>query len=29
VSGGQLDRPSLEEWIARRGLQAEWRVASS
>jgi hypothetical protein len=28
VSGGQLDRPSLAEWIERRGLQTEWRLVS-
>jgi hypothetical protein len=28
VSGDQLDRPSLNEWIDRRGLQAEWRLVS-
>lgn len=25
VSGGQLDRAALNEWIQRRGLAAEWR----
>jgi hypothetical protein len=25
VSGEQLDRAALDEWIARRGVQAEWR----
>jgi hypothetical protein len=25
VSGGQLDRPALEDWIRRRGLEAEWQ----
>ena len=29
VSGEQLDRPALDEWINRRGLQAEWAIASS
>ena len=29
VSGAQLDRPALNEWINRRGLQAEWAIASS
>ena len=29
VSGGQLDRPSLNEWIEQRGLQNEWRLASN
>jgi hypothetical protein len=28
VSGGQLDRPSLAEWIERRGLQKEWRLVA-
>ncbi len=28
VSRRQLDRPSLEEWIERRGLLTEWRLAS-
>jgi hypothetical protein len=28
VSGEQLDRPALNDWIHRRGLQAEWRLVS-
>jgi hypothetical protein len=24
VSGKQLDRPMMQGWIQRRGLQAEW-----
>lgn len=29
VSGEQIDRPALSEWIARRGLASEWqRVAT-
>jgi hypothetical protein len=28
VSGEQLDRPSLQDWIQRRGLQAEWQLIS-
>ena len=28
VSGEQLDRPALEEWIRRRGLELEWRRAT-
>jgi hypothetical protein len=28
VSGHQLDRPSLNEWIQRCGLQTEWQLAS-
>jgi hypothetical protein len=28
VSGEQLDRPTLTEWIEKLGLQAEWRVAT-
>ncbi|HPI66140.1 MAG TPA: hypothetical protein PK202_12610, partial [Verrucomicrobiota bacterium] len=28
VSGGQIDRPALDEWIERRGLQTEWRLVS-
>ena len=27
VSGGRIDRPALDEWIERRGLQTEWRLA--
>ena len=26
VSSSQLDRPSLDEWIERRGLQPQWRL---
>ena len=30
VSGDQLDRPALEEWLQRQGLAAEWaRVSAS
>lgn len=29
VSGEQLDRAALNEWIERRGLQAEWGRAST
>ena len=29
VSGSQLDRSALNEWIARRGVEAEWRQVSS
>jgi len=28
VSGDQFDRSALNEWIQRRGLQAEWRLVS-
>jgi hypothetical protein len=28
VSGEQLDRPTLNEWIQRQGLETEWRQAS-
>jgi hypothetical protein len=28
MSGEQLDRVALSEWIQRRGLQAEWRLVS-
>ena len=28
VSGDQLDRANLSEWIQRRGLEAEWRLVS-
>jgi hypothetical protein len=28
VSGEQLDRSALTEWIQRRGLEAEWRQVS-
>ena len=28
VSGEQLDRPVLHDWIERRGLQAEWKLVS-
>ena len=27
VSGEQLDRTALDQWIARRGLEAEWQKA--
>jgi hypothetical protein len=29
VSGGQLDRSALNEWIQRRSLQSEWRLVSA
>jgi len=29
VSGDQLDRAALKDWIERRGVQAEWQKASS
>jgi hypothetical protein len=29
ISGDQLDRPSLADWIKRRGLETEWRLASA
>lgn len=29
VSGDQFDRPALNDWIQRRGLEAEWRLVSS
>jgi hypothetical protein len=28
VTGEQLDQPALQEWIQRRGLQAEWKMVS-
>ncbi len=28
VSGEQLDRTALNEWIQRRGLESEWRLVS-
>lgn len=28
VSGEQLDRPALREWIQNRGLQEQWRLVS-
>jgi len=28
VSGEQLDQPALQDWIQRRGLQAEWKLVS-
>jgi len=28
VSGGELDRAALDEWIIRRGVVAEWKRAS-
>jgi hypothetical protein len=27
VSGEQLDRPALDEWISRLGLQPQWQEA--
>lgn len=27
VSGDQLDRPELDEWIRRRGLESQWKQA--
>jgi hypothetical protein len=29
VSGDQLDRPALEEWIQRQSLEAEWARVST
>ncbi|HXR47761.1 MAG TPA: hypothetical protein VN784_10005 [Candidatus Limnocylindrales bacterium] len=29
ISGDQLDRPALDEWIQQRGLQTEWRRVST
>jgi hypothetical protein len=29
ISGEQLDRTTLNEWIQRRGLETEWRQATS
>jgi hypothetical protein len=29
VSGDQIDRPELDEWIKRRGLATEWQQAAS
>jgi hypothetical protein len=29
VSGEEIDQPALSEWLARRGLEAEWRAASA
>jgi len=29
VSGGQLDRTALTEWIERRGLHKEWRLVAT
>ena len=29
VSGEQLDRSAMNEWIQRRGLETEWRLAAS
>ncbi len=29
VSGAQMDRAALHDWIQRRGLEAEWRLVSS
>jgi hypothetical protein len=28
VSGEQLDRPALNEWVQRLGIQTEWRLVS-
>jgi hypothetical protein len=28
ISGDQLDRPALREWIQSRGLQDQWRLVS-
>ena len=28
VSGEQLDQSALQDWIQRRGLQAEWKLVS-
>ena len=28
ISGGQLDRPALNQWIHQRGLQVEWGLVS-
>ena len=28
VSGELLDRPALQDWITRRGVQAEWQKVS-
>ncbi len=28
VSGEQLDQLALQDWIQRRGLQAEWKLVS-
>jgi hypothetical protein len=28
VSGEELDQPALQDWIQRRGLQAEWKRVS-
>ena len=25
ISGDQMDRPALEDWIARQGVEAQWR----
>jgi hypothetical protein len=29
VSGAQLNRPELDDWVARRGLEKEWRAATA
>ena len=29
ISGGQIDRAELDEWIRQRGLDAEWRLVST
>jgi hypothetical protein len=26
ISGEQIDRPALADWVQRRGLQAEWQL---
>jgi hypothetical protein len=28
ISGDQIDRTALKEWIARRNLEAQWREVS-
>ena len=28
ISGEQLDRAAMTEWIQRRGVQSEWQLAS-
>jgi hypothetical protein len=27
ISGGTIDAPALDGWIARIGLEGEWRLA--
>jgi hypothetical protein len=29
VSAAELIQPELEDWIARRGLETEWRAATT